>query len=89
MKAIVEVAITKPGGGVESARKETEIDFVPIAGMQFEDNSVWDRPVKVKYVCYRIESKELFITLENHGAENLQDQESLLKRYRKQGWKIL
>ncbi len=86
MKAVFNVGITKPGGGIEFASKETEIDFVPVAGMQVED-SVWKDSVKVVSVCYGIESKNLFITLENHGAENLEDQESLLSMYRDHGWK--
>ena len=86
MKVVFEVAITKPGGGIELARKEAEIDFVPVAGMQVED-SAWKCPVKVVSVCYGIESKDLFITLERHDAENSQDQESLLKMYKSHGWK--
>ena len=86
MKAVFSVAITKPGDGIEVAKKETEINFVPVAGMQVED-SAWESPVKVESVCYGIESKYLFITLERHNAENLQDQESLLKMYRGHGWK--
>jgi len=85
MKAVFNVAITKPEGGIRFARKETEIDFVPVAGMEVED-SVWDRPVEVVSVCYGIESKELFIDLKKHTAKNLQDQKSLLKMYRDHGW---
>lgn len=85
MKAVFSVAITKPGGGIEFARKETEIDFMPVMGMEVED-SVWDNPVKVVSVCYGIESNNLFITLEKHEAKNPQDQESLLKMYRDHGW---
>jgi hypothetical protein len=88
MKAVFNVAITKPGGGIVFASKETEIDFVPVAGMQVED-SVWKCPVKVVSVCYGIESTDLFITLEKHDAENLQDQELLSKMYRDHGWKTL
>lgn len=86
MKAVFNVAITKPGGGIRFASKETEIDFVPVAGMQVED-SVWKGPVKVVSVSYGIESKNLFITLEKHDAENLKDQESLLSMYGDHGWK--
>lgn len=86
MNVVFNVAITKHGGGIEFASKETEIDFVPVAGMQVED-SVWKSPVNVVSVCYGIESKELFITLEGHDAKNSQDQESLLKMYRSHGWK--
>jgi len=88
MKAVFNVAITKPGGGIEFARKETEIDFMPVAGMQVED-SAWKDPVKVVSVCYGIESKDLFITLENHDAENSQDQEYLLEMYKGHGWKAI
>jgi hypothetical protein len=85
MKAVFMVAITKPGGGIKFVKKETEINFVPVAGMQVED-SVWDNPVNVVSVCYGIESDDLFITLEKHEAKNSQDQESLLKMYRDHGW---
>ena len=86
MKAVFNVAITKPEGGIKFASKETEIDFVPVSGMQVED-SAWKCPVKVVSVCYGIESKDLFITLEKHDAENLKDQESLLSMYEGHGWK--
>lgn len=85
MKAVFNVLITKPEGGIRFARKETEIDFVPVAGMEVED-SVWDHPVKVVSVCYGIESEELFVALEEHAAKNLQDQKSLLKMYGNHDW---
>ncbi len=85
MKAVFNVAITKPEGGIRFASKEKEIEFVPVAGMEVED-SVWKDPVKVVSVCYGIESKELFVALEKHTAKNLQDQKSLLKMYRDHGW---
>ena len=86
MKAVFEVAITKPGGGIEFASKETEIDFVPIAGMQVED-SVWKCPISVVSVCYGIETKRLIIALEKHEAKNSQDQKLLLEMYRSHDWK--
>jgi hypothetical protein len=88
MKAVFNVAITKPEGGIKFASKETKIDFMPVTGMQVED-SVWKSPVKVVSVCYGIDSKDLFITLEKHDAVNLQDQELLLKMYEAHGWKTL
>ena len=60
MKAVFQVAITKPGGGIKFASKEREIDFVPVAGMQVED-SAWKCPVNVVSVCYGIESKNLWL----------------------------
>ena len=88
MKAVFNVPITKPGGGIRCASKEVEIDFIPVAGMLVED-LIWKSPVKVLSVCYGIESKDVFVSLEVQEAMDSKDQESLLEGYKDCGWKAV
>ena len=88
MRAVFNVPITKPGGGIKFVSKETEINFVPVTGMLVEDLA-WKSPVKVIAVCYGIDTENLTVSLEDHKSANLKDQDSLLEMYKNYGWKVV
>ena len=91
MKAIMEVPITKPGGGICFAKLEVELPFSPHVGMP-----VWhvawkdSREVKVVSLQFDEDNKpSIIVSLEPERTDNEEQQNQLLEQYKGHGWKTI
>jgi len=91
MKAVMEVAITKPQGGIRFARKEVDLPFAPYKGMM-----VWcvawkdSREVKGVALQFDLDYRELFliISIESESSRNAEEQDQLVEQYKGHGWTV-
>jgi len=92
MKAILDVVITKPGGGTATVRNAVDLPFAPYPGMEVEC-SAWrfPRPVKGTTLSLEPESNELclYVHLGVDETVDAEEQRRLIERYKGHGWNLL
>jgi hypothetical protein len=92
MKAILEVVITKPGGGTATVHNEVDLPFAPYPGMDVEC-SAWKfaRPVKGTTLSLEPDSNEpcLYVHLGRDETEGAEEQRQLIESYKGHGWNML
>jgi hypothetical protein len=91
MKAVMQVAITKPQGGIRFAGKEVDLPFAPYVGMMVWCVA-WKDGREVKGVILQFDpdygEPSLIIDLESETAANAKEQEQLVGQYRGHGWTV-
>jgi hypothetical protein len=92
MKAILEVVITKAGGGTATVRNAVDLPFAPYPGMEVEC-SAWkfSRPVKGTILSLDPDSNEpcLYIHLGTDETRDAEEQRQLIESYKGHGWSLL
>ncbi len=92
MKAIMDVVITKPGGGCAIVQSTVDLPFAPYPGMELEC-SAWksSRPVQGTTLSLEPDSGRhcLYIHLGKDGTGNAEEQRQLIESYKGHGWKLL
>ena len=92
MRAIMCVAITKPGGGVRSVRKEVDLPFAPYVGMGIAC-SAWKDSGKVENVTLTFdpdyEDPYLDVYLGMDETKSAEEQNSLAETYKGHGWTVV
>jgi hypothetical protein len=91
MKAVLEVAITKPQGGIRFASKEVDLPFAPYKGMMVWCMA-WKDGREVKGVALQFDpdygEPSLIISLEPERAANAEEQDRLVEQYKGHGWTV-
>ncbi len=92
MKTILEVVITKPGGGTATVRNAVDLPFAPYRGMEVECGA-WksSKPVKGTTLSLGPNSSEpcLYIYLGIDETKDAEEQRRLIERYKGHGWDLL
>ena len=92
MKAILEVVITKPGGGAGTVQNAVDLPFAPYPGMEVEC-SAWksSRRVEGTTLSLEPESKEacLYVHLGTDKTVDADEQHRLIESYNGHGWNLL
>jgi hypothetical protein len=92
MKAVMNVVITKPGGGCETVQSTVDLPFAPYPGMEIEC-SVWksSRPVQGTLLSLEPDSGEfcLYVHLGRDETRDAEEQRRLIDSYKGHGWKQL
>ncbi len=92
MKAVFNVVITKPGGGVEIVRKEVNLPFAPNIGMEIWC-AVWDSERKVEKATLYFDRDEyevecLYLDMGMIETKNEGELEQLIERYKADDWTL-
>jgi len=92
MKTILEVVITKPGGGTATVQNAIDLPFAPYPGMQVEC-SAWKSSRRVEGVTLSLEQGSdkpcLHIHLGTDETEGAEEQRRLIESYKGHGWDLL
>ncbi len=92
MKATMNVAITKPGGGIKLARKTVDLPFVPYIGMEIECIA-WKEARKVLNVTLSFDpdykDPSLYIYMGKEEAKDEKGQDYLSEMYKGHDWAIV
>ena len=87
----MQVAITKPQGGIRLAAKEVDLPFAPYKGMMVWCVA-WKDGREVRGVALQFDldygEPSLIITLESETAANAEEQERLVEQYKGHGWTV-
>jgi len=87
----MEVAITKPQGGIRFAHKEVDLPFAPYKGMMIWCVA-WKDGREVKGVSLQFDldygEPSLTIVLEPERSVSAEDQDQLVEQYKGHGWTV-
>jgi hypothetical protein len=92
MKADMEVAITKPGGGIAIVNKEVDLPFAPNVGMKISCVA-WKSQREVENVTLTFDEDygDPYLTLymEIDKTQNEKEQNQLVEMYKACGWTLV
>ena len=89
MKIILQVNMScEESGGAYLGfmRKEYQSEVTPFIGLEIED-SAWFGRKRVNSVVLNFDKNHNLVTLDDHRLEAVEDQEKIITKYKKQGWK--